>query len=155
MSVFDKMKTDRRIGMISLEKMGLYRLIETKGNTKILHVGNQSFAWVEPIEIGEILVTSHKSHKTDCVLGVGYYRLYDVDGEPDLSDQLHLELETGRDQWQGYLLPTGLPTDDKKKARIIPTRETITGNPKFSSRSELQIDELGMRQFRAEGGVQV
>jgi hypothetical protein len=137
--------------MITLEKMGLYRLVESKSNTKILHLGNQSYAWVEPKEIGEILVTSHKSHKLDCVLSVGYYRLYDVEEEPELSDQLHLELETGRDQWQGYLLPTGLPEDDKKRVRIIPTRETITANPQYSNRSELQIDELGMRQFRAEG----
>lgn len=133
--------------MISLQKVGLYRLAETKNNTKILHLGSRSYAWAEPKNIGEILVTSLKSHKTDCVLSVGYYRLYDVDNEPKLSDQMHLELETGRNQWQGYLLPTGLPGDDKKKVRIIPTKETITANTRFSSRSELQIDDGGMRQF--------
>ena len=71
-------------------------------------------------------MTSHKTHKADTVLSGGNYRLYDVDNEPKLSDQLHLELSTGNGSWQGYLLPTGLPTDTDKRNRIIPTGEVIT-----------------------------
>lgn len=118
--------------MISLKKMGMYQLVETKHNTKILHLNGSSYAWVEPGSIGEILVTTQKTHKTDCVLSVGYYRLYSVKDEPELSDHLHLELETGRDLWQGYLLLTGLPEGEKRRTRIIPTMECITGNPKFT-----------------------
>lgn len=117
--------------MITLQRRGHYTLIETKHDNKILYLNNDMYAWVKPAEVGEILVATHKVHKTDCVLSIGHYRLYDVDDEPDLSDQLHLELEVGVDTWQGYLLLSGLPTDEHKRARIIPTTEIITTNPEY------------------------
>lgn len=124
--------------MISLFRSGLYELIETKHHTKVIYLDSDIYAWVEPVNIGEILVVSHKQHKTDCVLGVGKYHLYDVDDEPKLSDQMHLELEVGRDRWQGYILPTGLPDDVKIRGRIIPTTETITGSHRHVSRTSHQ-----------------
>ncbi|OGI95105.1 hypothetical protein A2917_01820 [Candidatus Nomurabacteria bacterium RIFCSPLOWO2_01_FULL_42_17] len=118
--------------MISLDRTGLYRLIETKHHTKILYLDDDVYAWVEPPNIGEILVTSHNFHKTDSVLSLGHYRLYNVDNELYLHDQTHLELEVGRGRWQGYLLLSGLPNDSKIRGRIIPTGEVISGNPKFA-----------------------
>lgn len=118
--------------MITLQQSGEHKLIETKNNTKVLYLDDAAYAWVEPPTIGEILVTTHQPHKADCVLSIGDYRLFTVQDEPDLSDNMHLELEVGRNTWQGYLLLTGLPTDDKKRARIIPTTEIIMGNPKFA-----------------------
>lgn len=123
--------------MITLNRTGFYKLIETKANVKILYLDNNTFAWVEPKNIGEILVVSHKIHRTDCVLAMGHYRLYNVEEEPYLSDQQHLELETGRTSWQGYLLLSGLPDDHKIRGRIIPTHEIITGNPRFKDREDL------------------
>lgn len=117
--------------MVTLKQEGAYRLIETKRNTKILYLDDTQFAWVEPVDIGEILITSHVAHKADCILAVGKYRLFGVDDEPRLSDNPHLELEVGKDLWQGYLLPTGLPNDTKKRSRIIPTRETISDKPEL------------------------
>lgn len=117
--------------MITLHRTGHYKLIETKANTKVLYLDNDTYAWVEPANIGEILVYSHKSHKTDCVLSMGQYNLYTVEDEPDLSDQTHLELEVGEKSWQGYLLLTGLPDDHHKRGRIIPTVETITSDPQY------------------------
>lgn len=114
--------------MIKLLRSGHYKLIETKRNTKILYLDNETYAWVEPATIGEILVISHNQHKTDCVLSDGDYHIYQVEDEPRLADHMHLELATGRDTWQGYLLLSGLPTDDKTRTRIIPTMELITGN---------------------------
>ena len=115
--------------MIRMIQRGNYCLIETKGQTKILILDNTyTFAWINAGEIGEILVTSHKTHKADCILALGNYRIYDVKKEEKLSDQLHLELYLGQGVWQGYLLPTGLPTDVKKRNKIIPTREVITVN---------------------------
>lgn len=114
--------------MISLMRGGPYRLIETKAHTKILYLDKDQYAWVEPPHIGEILVTSHTKHKTDCILSLGTYLMYDVRDESGVSDHIHLELEVGKGQWQGYLLLTGLPDDEKTKARIIPTHEQITGN---------------------------
>lgn len=113
--------------MIRVEQRGLYLLIETKNQTKILILDSgETFAWINAGKIGEILVASHKKHKADCVLSTGNYRLYTVEDEPHLSDQLHLELSVGRGVWQGYLLPTGLPTQEDKRNRIIPTGELIT-----------------------------
>ena len=121
--------------MISIQEQGAYKLIETRSQTKILYLGTQTFAWIEPTGIGEILVRSHSTHKTDCVLSIGKYYIYTVDDEPALSDQQHLELETGMNTWQGYLLLTGLPTDVKIRGRIIPTSETITGNFKVQTKT--------------------
>lgn len=112
--------------MIKLLGEGPYRLLETKGEIKILILDKATFAWVNLEGIGEILVTSHKPHKTDTALAVGRFKLYDVDGEPKLSDQQHLELSIGEGAWQGYLLPTGLPGDQKTRSRVIPTKEVIT-----------------------------
>ena len=115
--------------MIRLLDNGYYKLIETKRQTKILYLNRQSYAWVEPVYIGEILVVSHGTHRTDCILSVGEYCLYDVKDEDNLSDQQHLELEVGGNIWQGYLLPTGLPDERKRRARIIPTHELISDLP--------------------------
>lgn len=112
--------------MITLLRSGPYKLVETKHNTKILYLDNETYAWVEPATMGEILVVSHNPHKTDCVLSLGEYRLYSVEDELSLADHIHLELEVGAGSWQGYLLLTGLPNDQKRRARIIPTPELIT-----------------------------
>jgi hypothetical protein len=117
--------------MITRHRTGHYKLIETKHHSKVLYLDNDVYAWIEPVNIGEILVYSHKVHKTDCILSMGVYHLYTVDDEPKLSDQTHLELEVGEDRWQGYLLLSGLPDDHHKRGRIIPTTETITGDPLY------------------------
>lgn len=115
--------------MIKTLQTGSYRLQETKGHVKILNLDGQDYAWVAAEGIGEILVTSHVPHKMDHMLATGSYNIYDVTDEPKLSDQQHMELEVGRQLWQGYLLLTGLPNDSKKRSRIIPTREIITAAP--------------------------
>jgi hypothetical protein len=126
--------------MISLRSKGLYRLIETKRNTKILHLDNKMYAWVETAHMGELLVVSRTPHKTDCVLSVGHYRLYDVLNEPHLSDHVHLELEVGSNHWQGYLLLSGLPNSRKIRGRIIPTHEVITNNSRFDHNKDLYVN---------------
>lgn len=118
--------------MISLINSGQYRMIETKADTKVLELNGSTFAWVTAKGIGEILVTTHKEHKTDAILSVGRFKLYEVKDEPGIADLTHLELEAGNDVWQSYLLLTGLPNDTRKRTRIIPSREYITGNKKHS-----------------------
>lgn len=113
--------------MIQILARGEYKLIETKHDTKVLILDNEkTFAWITAANIGEILVTSHKAHREDNLLAVGNYRLYDVKDEAKFTDQQHLELQVGCGYWQGYLLPHGLPTDEKKRNRIIPTHEVLT-----------------------------
>lgn len=113
--------------MIQLVQQGTYSLIETKRQTKILTLdGKETFAWIAATEIGEILITSHKAHKVDHIISLGKYRMYKVEDEPNLTDLMHLELFVGENQWQGYLLPLGLPNERKKRNRIIPTQEIIT-----------------------------
>jgi hypothetical protein len=126
--------------MITCKRGGAYKLIETKKHTKVLYLDNDIYAWVEPINIGEILVVSHKVHTSDCTLSIGDYHIYDVTDEPELSDTLHLELEVGKGAWQGYLLLTGLPDTHKKRTRIIPTNETITNNVRYATRQDVQAN---------------
>ena len=113
--------------MIKLLKSGTYQLLETKNQTKILVLDHKkSFAWVNATGIGEILITSHKSHDIDTVLSMGKYKIYSVKDSDKFVDLHHLELFVGTGTWQGYLLPTGIPTNKNNRNRIIPTDEVIT-----------------------------
>lgn len=113
--------------MIKLLQEGKYDLIETKGQTKILFLGKDKvYAWINAKNIGEILISTYKSHKADYLLSTGKFRLYKVKEEPNFVDLIHLELLVGEGIWQGYLLPTGLPDSRKNRNRIIPTKEIIT-----------------------------
>ena len=121
--------------MIKLLKKGKYTLVETKSDTKILTLDGKSYVWVFTRSIGEMLVTTRITHKTDQKLAKGEYRLYEVENEPKLVDTLHLELQICEGEyyaippkgcWQGYLLITGFPKDKKTRSRIIPTEETIS-----------------------------
>lgn len=112
--------------MIRNLEQGVYRLIESKNNIKILKLEKKVFAWINATGIGEILVSSHKPHRADSLLATGAYRIYEVSDEPKLTDLIHLELIVGHGIWQGYLLPTGLPNGKKSRSRIIPTKEIIT-----------------------------
>jgi len=113
--------------MIKLLKQGTYKLAETKkSQIKLLVLDDKiTYAWPN-IDIGEILVTTQKDHPLDSVLSQGSYRLYKVIDEPNLVDLVHLELQTSPNTWQGYLLPTGLPTKSDIRNRIIPTKEVIS-----------------------------
>ncbi len=121
--------------MINRTRTGFYKLIETRKQVKVLYLDNAIFAWPETKQYGEMLVVSHRIHKTDRLLGMGHYNIYSVENEPNISDNMHLELEVGKGCWQGYLLLTGLPDNHKIRGRIIPTNEVITGNPRFNDRS--------------------
>lgn len=113
--------------MIRAIESGKYKLIETWGHTKILKFDEKrSFAWVNAEGIGEILVSTFKKHVADYILCIGNFRIYEVREEPEIIDGYHLELFVGDDTWQGYLLPTGLPTKKKVRNRIIPTKELLT-----------------------------
>ena len=118
--------------MISMEANGDYEVVETKHKTKVLYLDDVAYAWIHPKHIGEILVSSHHFEDSDVKISAGKYMLYDVDNEDYLTDLQHLELEYGHDAWQGYLLPTGLPTGEKKRARIIPTDQIITHSDFFN-----------------------
>lgn len=126
--------------MITLIKTGTYKLIETKANIKILYLDNHPYAWVTADKIGQILVWSRVPHRTNRDLAMGKYQLYEVEDEPYLTDLQHLELEYGENAWQGYLLPTGLPTKKDTRTRFIPATEIITGNPRFTS-------EMGFKRW--------
>ena len=109
--------------MISILQRGIYRLIQTKPQTKILILDDEK---MYALTGEEILITTYNISSEDCVIATGNYRLYEVTNETNLSDKMHLELYIGLSAWQGYLLPTGLPTNEKMKGTIIPTNEVIT-----------------------------
>lgn len=112
--------------MIKLVREGKYKLTQTPKHAKVLALDKNMYAWVAAVGIGEILVASDKAHSTNQTLAVGRYRMYKVQSEPKLTSIMHLELLVGDCKWQGYLLPTGLPSNGTKKGRIISTKELIT-----------------------------
>lgn len=119
--------------MITLLDNGNYRLASTKHDTKILYLDGSTFAWIGLRNIGEVLIASrHIPSSGDYWLNKGHYRLYSVEDEPHLTDLQHLELEYGENLWQGYLLLSGLPSENKKRVKIVPTSEVITKNLHFS-----------------------
>ena len=112
--------------MITYLRKGTYTLVETHGQTKVLKLDEQeTFAWIWAENIGELLVYSHNPHQTDHILCKGEYTLISVEDEPEFTDLIHLQLEVGSGSFQGYLLPTGLPSEEDKRKRIIPTTEVI------------------------------
>lgn len=115
--------------MITKLESGTYTLVETHNHTKILTINGTIFAWVRPKGVGDILVkSSYAPHRNNFSLSLGKYNLYSVKDERNLTDLQHLELEVGNNTWQGYLLLTGLPTATKRRARIVPTTQTITSD---------------------------
>lgn len=119
--------------MILLLEHGSYGLTETVGNAKMLNLSEIGvYAWIYATGIGEILVASGKKNPTGHILAMGKYRIYQVKDESKLTDTIHLELFVGEGIWQGYLLITGLPKGEHKRARIVPTKEIITRSKNFS-----------------------
>ncbi|HSX02154.1 MAG TPA: hypothetical protein VLI05_02445 [Candidatus Saccharimonadia bacterium] len=112
--------------MLTLLRKGDYRLIETKGQVKILYLDDDVYAWVHAQDIGELLIASHVPHRADYHLASGRYRLYEAESEARFASQQHLELLVGKRHWQGYLLPAGLPDGSQLRVRLIPTLECIT-----------------------------
>lgn len=126
--------------MIKRVETGIYRLTETPHRMKLLSLSRHGKYILTGIEgIGDILAVTRRPHRIHATLSAGTYHVYDVIDEPHLSDQLHLEVEVGAGQWQGYLLPTGLPSGDKLRSRIIPTHEVVTDNPAHNVRKEVSV----------------
>lgn len=127
--------------MLKLLSRGTYNIIETAHLTKILELSDLGyFAWIDAGEIGEILVLSDK-YPSLYVLSSGSFRLYEVKNEPSLTDTIHLELFIGRGSWQGYLLPTNLPTKVHPRSRIIPTKEIITKSRNISKSKSVPVQD--------------
>lgn len=112
--------------MIEQIDKGTYTLAGTKGNHKILLLDNQAYIWITTKKIGQILVFTQKIQTPHYIMAEGKYTLFAVVNEPKLVDLVHLELQVGAKQWQGYLLPTGLPTQDNIRNRLIPTTELVS-----------------------------
>ncbi len=112
--------------MIRLLQAGKYRLAETRDKTKVLILAGRGLSWHSDGKSQGELSFLRKSHTIAHNLSHGFFRLYEVKNEPGLAGQQHLELCKGKGIWQGYVLPVGLPTDDKKHVSIIPTVELIS-----------------------------
>lgn len=119
--------------MITLQSFGFYRLFETKHGVRILRLGHTDYVWIRAEGIGDILTASVRAHWARNLLAEGQYRLYQIEAEPAYSDQMHLELLVGESDWQGYLLPSGLPRRDNRRVRVIATNETISGSRRIST----------------------
>lgn len=112
--------------MIRVVQRGEYALFETKAKNRIMLLDDtDTYLWINLGGIEELVyelsVLCIKQY-----IRVGKYRLYRVKNEKNLSDKFHLELFSGLGNWQGYLLPDGLPTKPNQSKKIIFTAELIT-----------------------------
>jgi hypothetical protein len=128
--------------MISTIASGLYTLGQSHHGVKLLQLHGETFAWVTVPRIGGLLVHTTQPHVLHERLSRGRYRLYNVVDEPRFSDQLHLELEYGTNAWQGYVLPSGLPTRHVTRRRIVPTQELITSRTRTYANHLIQSEIL-------------
>lgn len=111
--------------MIKLITQGTYRIVGTADHKMILYLGRQGYHWGYAPGIGYLLTFSKHYHKTKYQLARGQYKLFSIKDEPHLIDLMHLELSVGKGKWQSYLLLTGLPTSEKIRSRIEPTKELV------------------------------
>jgi len=113
--------------MIKILDQGCYQLYKATNESKLLTIDKKkNYIWNKQADKEDITLCAYKNSKKDELLTVGKYRLYAVKNENDLSDGEHLELFVGDGKWQGYLLPTSLPSDKKLTSPIYPTEEIIT-----------------------------
>jgi hypothetical protein len=122
--------------MVRLINSGMFRLMETNHGIKLLELNRKIYAWIVAPRIGSLLIYSVYPHKIVGILSRGHFKLYYVVDEPQLSDDLHLEVEVGGGAWQGYRLLTGLPDRVNTRKPIMPTRELIS-LPAGSSKPQL------------------
>lgn len=112
--------------MITVVDRGSYCLLENKKQGKVLIFDDKkSYSLTEYGKLKKIPLYPHKNTKNNCLLCKGNFRLYKVSNEEHLSSNFHLELNIGQGQWQGYLLPKGLPKNRTINS-IIPTQELIS-----------------------------
>lgn len=127
--------------MINLIKIGRYCLVGTKDKKRMLSLDDDDYLWAYAKGIGEILTLAKQPHKTEYILARGDYRIYDVKDEPKYVDLRHLELSVGPNEWQGYLLLTGLPRLGKIRSRMVPTDEVVSlGNHTSVGPSDLNTE---------------
>jgi hypothetical protein len=112
--------------MIRRTENGIFELTETSHGTKILALSKELYVWIVAPGIGSLLIYTDYEQEASEILSKGQYNIYRVSDEPELSDQLHLELEFTPDEWQGYILPTGLPDEEDTRKRLIATQQTIS-----------------------------
>lgn len=115
--------------MIRLIQWGEYRLaIIAEGNT-IIAIDNHVYSLFPDHatlefydnQLPSLVVSALTLHR-------GNYRVFDVYDEPQLTETIHLELEDEDGYVKSYLLPRGLPHQNMRRARQIPTVQQITNS---------------------------
>lgn len=113
--------------MIAIVSRGIYAFIETREKTQILTLdAKKKIIWNITAKNGSISFITAQPQVTDRILRTGKYRLYQVKDELTLTSGTHLELLTGRGVWQGYVLPQGLPKNNKSLYPLFTVAEIIT-----------------------------
>lgn len=111
--------------MVRLIDAGEFCTFKASGSQLFIMLGKKEFAWVN-VAGGDMLVSSHGPRRDRHSISHGQFRLYEVHGEPDLIDEIHLELHNSKRRWRGYLLPHGLPRRKYRQTPIEPTPELIS-----------------------------
>lgn len=117
-------------GMIKVRRKGFYHIVAEGGGDKYLVLDKKlSFRWMCQDRVEKLEFVNKAIDDKKAIITSGRYRLYDVRDESHLTNLHHFEMLTGKNMWQGYLLPEGLPEKNMKKKLIFPTKELITYTP--------------------------
>jgi hypothetical protein len=103
---------------------GKYELFEdAHGHRFLVLDGDHWYAWIAA-QRSPILVRTDSDHEIKRTVQRGKYFLVDFRQDPKFKDMPHLFLQKG-DEYQEYLLPSGLPSQRDPQVRFVVTRNTL------------------------------
>jgi hypothetical protein len=109
---------------VKVKDSGKYDLFEDEHGHRFLVLdGKRWYAWIDA-QRSPILVRTNSDHRKKRELQSGRFYFVDFDRDPKFRDMPHLFLQKG-EQYQEFLLPNGLPTENDPQVRFVVTRHTL------------------------------
>jgi hypothetical protein len=109
---------------VRILERGRYELLEDAHGHRFLALdGKRWYAWISA-QRSPILVRTDPNHAIERTLQRGKYFLVDFRQDPKFKDMPHLFLQKD-DEYQEYLLPSGLPTERDPQVRFVVTRNAL------------------------------
>jgi hypothetical protein len=103
---------------------GKYELFEdAHGHRFLVLDGNRWYAWIDA-QRSPLLVRTDSDHEIERTLQRGRFLLVNFRRDPKFKDMPHLFLQKG-DEYQEYLLPSGLPSPRDPQVRFVVTRNSL------------------------------
>jgi len=110
---------------VKVKDSGKYDLFEDEHGHRFLVLdGKRWYAWIDG-QRSPILVRTDSDHRKKRDLQRGRFYFVDFMRDPKFKDMPHLFLQKG-DEYQEFLLPSGLPTESDPQVRLVVTRQALS-----------------------------